>query len=145
MNLKPEIFRQYDIRGIVGEELTPESVEVLGKGIGTYYRRQNCRQLALGMDCRNSSPIFFTALSKGLRSTGCDVIGIGTVPTPLLYFTIYQKKIEGGVMITGSHNPPEFNGFKMMVGHESLYGEAIQEIYKIILSEDFHEDDEGKE
>ncbi|MBN2246893.1 MAG: phosphomannomutase/phosphoglucomutase [Candidatus Aminicenantes bacterium] len=143
MKLKPEIFRQYDIRGIENKDLTTESVTTLGKGIGTYFRRNDCRQVALGQDCRLSSPKFAEALAKGLRSTGCDIIDIGTVPTPVLYFTVYTKNIDSGVMITGSHNPPEYNGFKMMMGKETLYGEAIQDIYHIINTTDFLKDNQG--
>ena len=106
MSLKPEIFREYDIRGIVGQDLTPETVELLGRGIGTYIRRRDRKQVALGQDCRLSSPEFSAALIRGLLSTGCDVLALGTVPTPLLYFCVYTKDQEAGVMITGSHNPP---------------------------------------
>lgn len=134
MRLKAEIFRQYDIRGVVDKDLTPETVEILGKGIGTYFRRQNRARVAVGMDCRLSSPVFSESLSRGLLSTGCDVIDLGTIPTPLLYFAIYYKKIDAGVMITGSHNPPEYNGFKMMSGEDTLYGPDIQDIYRIIQS-----------
>ena len=143
MRLKPEIFRQYDIRGIENKDLTAESVTILGKGIGTYFRRNNCRQVALGQDCRLSSPKFAEALSNGLRSAGCDVVDIGIVPTPLLYFTIYQKNIDSGVMITGSHNPPEYNGFKMMMGKETLYGDSIQDIFKIIDKNELLQDKPG--
>lgn len=137
MKLKKEIFRQYDIRGIVDKDLTPETVETLGKGIGTYFRRHNRSRAAVGMDCRLSSPVFSESLSKGLLSTGCDVIDLGTIPTPLLYFAIFYKKIDAGVMITGSHNPPEYNGFKMMSGEDTLYGPDIQDIYRIIESDAF--------
>ncbi len=141
--LKPEIFRQYDIRGLVDKDLTPESVETLGKAMGTYFRLDNRKQVALGRDCRLSSPEFSEVLSKGLMSTGCDVVELGTIPTPLLYFAIYYKKMEAGVMITGSHNPPEYNGFKMMLGEDTLYGPAIQDILKIIQKEEFKEEDVG--
>jgi len=137
VKLKPEIFRQYDIRGIVDKDLTPETVELLGKGIGSYFRRQKRRVVALGRDCRLSSPAFSEAMTKGLLSTGCSIIDLGIIPTPLLYFAIYYKEIEAGVVITGSHNPPEYNGFKMMVGEETLYGEAIQDISLIIKNKDF--------
>jgi phosphomannomutase/phosphoglucomutase len=137
MSLKPEIFREYDIRGIVGQDLTPESVELLGKGIGTYIRRRDKKQVALGQDCRLSSPDFSAALTRGLLSTGCDVLALGTVPTPLLYFCVYTKNQEAGVMITGSHNPPEYNGFKMMLGHETLFGPDIQDIRQIIEEGNF--------
>ena len=128
MSLKPEIFREYDIRGIVDQDLTPESVELLGKAIGTYFRRHGKKEVALGGDCRLSSPAFSDYLTRGLLTTGCNVTSLGTVPTPVLYFSIYYKQMEAGIMITGSHNPPEYNGFKMMVGQETLYGERIQDL-----------------
>jgi phosphomannomutase/phosphoglucomutase len=143
MKIKPEIFRQYDIRGIVDKDLTQETVEILGKAIGTYFRRQNRSHVAVGMDCRLSSPVFAESLNKGLLSTGCDVTELGTIPTPLLYFAIFYKKIEAGVMITGSHNPPEYNGFKMMSGEDTLYGPDIQDIHKIVTSGKFIQDDLG--
>lgn len=143
MKLKQEIFRQYDIRGIVDKDLTLETVETLGKAIGTYFRQQGRSNVAVGMDCRLSSPGFSSALGKGVLSTGCDVIELGTIPTPLLYFAIFYKKMEAGVMITGSHNPPEYNGFKMMSGEETLYGPDIQDIYHIIESESFIQDEPG--
>jgi len=141
VKISPEIFRQYDIRGIVDKDLTVETVELLGKGIGTYFRQHERRAVALGRDCRLSSPSFSGALTKGLLSTGCEIIDLGIIPTPLLYFTIYYKKTEAGVIITGSHNPPEYNGFKMMVGEETLYGEAIQDIYNIIEKQNFIEEE----
>ncbi len=140
MKIKPEIFRQYDIRGLVDKDLTQETVELLGKGIGTYFRWNQRKEVALGRDCRLSSPLYSKALAKGLLSTGCEIVDLGIIPTPLLYFTIYYKKIEAGVIITGSHNPPEYNGFKMMLGEETLYGAAIQDIFTIIQNEDFIEE-----
>jgi phosphomannomutase/phosphoglucomutase len=142
--LKPEIFRQYDIRGLVERDLTPQSVETLGRAIGTYFRQHNRKQVAVGRDCRLSSPEFSDVLSKGLMSTGCDVVELGTIPTPLLYFAIYYKKMEAGVMITGSHNPPEYNGFKMMLGEDTLYGPDIQDILQIVQNEEFIQDDQGE-
>jgi phosphomannomutase/phosphoglucomutase len=137
MKLNPEIFRQYDIRGVVDKDLTPKIVEILGKGIGTYLRKRDKKEIVIGRDARLSSPEFRNALLAGLISTGCKVIDLGLIPTPLLYFSIYYQKKDGGVMITGSHNPPEYNGFKIMCGEETLYGEEIQEIYKIILNEKY--------
>ena len=137
MDVRPEIFRQYDIRGIVDKDLTTETVEWLGKGIGTYFRQNKRKEVVLGRDCRLSSPAFAEFLTKGLLSTGCEVVNLGIIPTPLLYFTIYYKKREAGVIITGSHNPPEYNGFKIMVGEKTLYGKAIQDIYTIIKSKNF--------
>lgn len=143
MEINPNIFREYDIRGLVDKDLTPGVVETLGKGIGTYFRRQNRREVAVGRDCRLSSPAYSEALAKGLLSTGCSVVDLGIIPTPLLYFSIYYKLFEAGVMITGSHNPPEYNGFKMMSGQETLYGETIQEIYKLLKNDQIIKDAEG--
>jgi phosphomannomutase/phosphoglucomutase len=141
VDLNKDIFRQYDIRGIVGQDLTPETVELLGKGIGTYFRQRDCREVALGRDGRLSSPQFAKSFTKGLLSTGCNVFDLGTVPTPLLYFSIYFKNYEAGVMITGSHNPPEYNGFKMMLGKDTLFGDDIQDIYTLIHSGQFVEEE----
>lgn len=143
MEINPEIFREYDIRGIVNKDLTLNIVEVLGKAIGTFFRQHQKSETALGRDCRLSSPAFAEAITKGLLSTGCRVVDLGVIPTPLLYFSIYYKKMESGIMITGSHNPPDYNGFKMMVGEETLYGETIREIYRIIKSGVFIQDQGG--
>jgi phosphomannomutase/phosphoglucomutase len=143
VEINPNIFREYDIRGIVDKDLTLDLVETLGKGMGTYFRRQNRREVAVGRDCRLSSPAYSEALAKGLLSTGCSVVDLGTIPTPLLYFAIYYKAFEAGVMITGSHNPPDYNGFKIMSGKETLYGETIQEVYRLIKDDKIIEDKEG--
>jgi phosphomannomutase/phosphoglucomutase len=135
--LRREIFREYDIRGIAGKDLTEETVELLGLGIGTMMRRQGCTRIVLGRDCRPSSDPFRDALITGLTATGLSVSDIGVVPTPLLYYSIFHLKSEGGVMITGSHNPPDYNGFKTCIGHDSVYGGQIQEIRKLIESGDF--------
>ena len=132
MDINPKIFREYDIRGIVDKDLSLEFVEYLGRGIGSFFREHGKKQAALGRDARLSSPAYAEAITRGLLSTGCSVVDIGLVPTPLLYFAVYYKKNEAAVMITGSHNPPEYNGFKMMVGEETLYGETIQQVYRIL-------------
>lgn len=132
MDINPKIFREYDIRGIVGRDLDEPLVEVLGRSMGTYFQARGKKDVAVGRDCRLSSPSFAKALSAGLLATGCDVTDIGVVPTPLLYFSVFHMKKEAGVMITGSHNPPEHNGFKMMAGHDTLHGAEIQELYEII-------------
>ncbi|MDD8014160.1 MAG: phosphomannomutase/phosphoglucomutase [Acidobacteriota bacterium] len=137
--MNPNIFREYDIRGIVGKDLTGEVVEILGKALGTYFLGLEKRDVAVGRDCRLSSPAFSEALIKGLVSTGCRITNLGVVPTPLLYFSIFYKNKEAGVMITGSHNPPEHNGFKMMAGEDTLYGETIREIHRIIQGGRFAE------
>ncbi|MGB8951951.1 MAG: phosphomannomutase/phosphoglucomutase [Candidatus Aminicenantales bacterium] len=144
MDIHPEIFREYDIRGIVGKDLDEPVVEILGKGIGTYFREHGKKEVALARDCRLSSPSYAHALTQGLLSTGCRVIDLGTIPTPLLYFMIYFKKKETGVMITGSHNPPEYNGFKVMLGEATLYGPAIQEIHAIIKDNRFIQEQTGE-
>ena len=135
--MRREIFREYDIRGIAGEDLTEDSVELLGRGIGTFMRRRDKNIISVGRDCRPSSDSFRDALIAGLTATGLAVIDIGIVPTPLLYFSIFQLETDGGVMITGSHNPPEYNGFKTCIGHDSVYGSQIQEIREFIESRDF--------
>ena len=136
-SINPQIFREYDIRGIVGTDLTPESVTSIGKAIGTYIRRGNGKNMVLGRDVRSSSVEFCNILSKALNSTGCNVIDIGMVPTPVLYFALHHFNADGGVMITGSHNPPEFNGFKISQGFHSLYGEKVQELKGLIEVNDF--------
>ena len=132
LDINPKIFREYDIRGIVGQDLDETVVETLGRAMGTFFLGRGQRDVAVGRDCRLSSPGFGRALIRGLLSTGCDVADIGVVPTPLLYFSVFFKKKEAGVMITGSHNPPEHNGFKMMSGEDTLYGKTIQALYEIV-------------
>ena len=136
-SINPQIFREYDIRGIVGTDLTPASVTSIGKAIGTYISRGNGKKMILGRDVRSSSVEFCNILSKALNSTGCNVIDIGMVPTPVLYFALHHFNADGGVMITGSHNPPEFNGFKISQGFHSLYGDKVQELKRLIEVNDF--------
>jgi phosphomannomutase/phosphoglucomutase len=145
LTINPSIFREYDIRGIVDQDLTPDVVRTLGLAMGVYFRRRDKRRVALGRDCRLSSPAYAEALSQGLRAAGCSVVSIGTVPTPLLYFMIFHRGLEAGVMITGSHNPPEYNGFKMMCGQDTLYGEAIQDVRRLIEAGDLPTDGPGEE
>jgi phosphomannomutase/phosphoglucomutase len=132
VDINARIFREYDIRGIVGQDLDEGAVEILGRAMGTFFLGQGQRTVAVGRDCRLSSPGFARALAAGLVSTGCDVALLGVVPTPLLYFSVFHKGLPAGVMITGSHNPPEHNGFKMMSGRETLYGKTIQALYGIV-------------
>jgi phosphomannomutase / phosphoglucomutase len=135
--VRREIFREYDIRGIAGNDLTGETVELLGLGIGTLMRRKGLKQITVGRDCRPSSDGFSEALIAGLTATGISVIDVGVGPTPLLYYSIVHLKSDGGVMITGSHNPAEYNGFKTCIGVDSVYGNQIQNIYRLIESGDF--------
>src|SRR5690349_24127810 len=112
--LKRTIFREYDIRGIADSELLSSDVEQLGRGLGTYLLRKSGRRVNVGRDVRLSSKRLRDALVKGLLATGCDVIDIGEVPTPVLYYSAQHLNANGAIMITGSHNPPEYNGFKSM-------------------------------
>ena len=135
--INPQIFREYDIRGLVDKDLTQDSTERIGKGIGTYIRRNGGKTLTVGYDMRVSSIPFRDSLIRGINSTGCDVINIGMVPTPVAYFSLHHLKPDGGVMITGSHNPAEFNGFKVSHGLHSLYGERIQQLRELIDRNDY--------
>jgi phosphomannomutase/phosphoglucomutase len=134
--LKPTIFREYDIRGIADEELTDSGVELLGKAFGTYLQRHSGRKITLGRDTRLSSPRLREALMCGLIASGCDVTDLGVVPTPVLYYSVFRLKADGAVMITGSHNPAEFNGFKSVCGASTLHGEAIQELHHMMETGD---------
>src|SRR5579863_1529314 len=134
--LKPTIFREYDIRGVADTELLSSDVVDLGRGLGTLLQRKSGKSINLGRDCRLSSPRLRDALLEGLTASGCEVTDIGVVPTPLLYFSAVHLNADGGVMITGSHNPPEFNGFKTVCGASTIHGEAIQEIRRMIETGD---------
>ncbi|REJ75425.1 MAG: phosphomannomutase/phosphoglucomutase [Acidobacteria bacterium] len=131
MSLNPHIFREYDIRGIVGEDLTERSVADLALAIGHFFRSSDARTIAIGYDARESSPVFESVLADGLRESGIDVLSVGQVPTPVLYFAVNTLDVDGGIMITGSHNPPEYNGFKICLGKEALFGDQIREIGQI--------------
>lgn len=132
--MNTNIFREYDIRGIVGDHLTDETVAVLGRAIGTFYVQNGAKRIAIGYDARKSSPGFRDLLARGFNQCGIDVVLIGMVPTPVLYHTVFTKDVDGGVMITGSHNPPDHNGFKICLGKSTLFGSQIQEIRDIALS-----------
>jgi phosphomannomutase/phosphoglucomutase len=139
MKINDNIFRKYDIRGIAGKDLTNEFAYHLGKAFGTYVKKKKRTNIAVGRDIRKSSPRLFANITKGITDTGCDVTDIGIVPSPILYFTVFHYNLDGGLMITGSHNPIEYNGFKMMEGKKTVYGEEIQEIKEIIIKEDYEE------
>ena len=126
------IFREYDIRGVVGQDLTLDLTEEIGKAFGSYLIQQGGSSISLGRDVRLSSPPLRERLVRGLLSTGVNITDIGICPTPLLYFSLFRFPVQGGVMITGSHNPSEFNGFKLCVGKGTIYGEEIQKIRKLI-------------
>jgi phosphomannomutase/phosphoglucomutase len=135
--LKATIFREYDIRGIADEELLDPWIVELGRALGTFLQRHAGKNINLGRDCRLSSPRLRDALMAGLKASGCDVTDIGIVPTPLLYYSVFHLQAAGGVMITGSHNPREYNGFKVMCGGSTIHGEEIQQVRQIIEREDY--------
>ena len=137
MNITPDIFRAYDIRGIVETALTPENVYLIGKAFGSKCQQQGVKEVVLGRDGRLSGPALLDALTKGLTETGCYVINIGMIPTPVAYYATYELNTGTCIMITGSHNPPEYNGLKMMLAGETLYGETITDLRDIILKEQF--------
>jgi phosphomannomutase/phosphoglucomutase len=130
--MNPEIFREYDIRGLAQTDLSDENVALFARGVGTYYRQSGQTKLFVGRDMRISSPRIAEILIKGLNETGCSVIDIGMVPTPVLYFSLFHYGIGNGIMITASHNPKEFNGFKVAYDRGTIYGSDIQNLRKII-------------
>lgn len=132
--MNANIFREYDIRGRFPEDLNAETAETLGRALGTYYDAYGARCIALGRDCRISSPELRDALAAGLMAAGREVVDVGLVPTPLLYFSLFHLKLDGGVQITGSHNPPDYNGFKICLGTDTIYGSEIQRIGEIAAS-----------
>jgi phosphomannomutase/phosphoglucomutase len=137
--MNAHIFREYDIRGLVDKDLTVEVVELLGKGLGTVVRRKGGRSIVVGRDCRESSTRFRDALCRGLTSTGLNVLDVGVVPTPLTYFAANTLPVDGLAMITGSHNPPEYNGFKIGAGKTTFHGPEIQALRKLIEARDFEQ------
>ncbi|MDD5540659.1 MAG: phosphomannomutase, partial [Candidatus Marinimicrobia bacterium] len=130
--MNPYIFREYDIRGVVEDDFPDEVVELLGKGLGTYFHEKKARILALSGDIRLSTPHLKSILSKGLLSTGIDIIDLGIVPTPVNYYSMFTLPIDGAIQITGSHNPANMNGFKISLNQKAVFGDQIQSIKKII-------------
>jgi phosphomannomutase / phosphoglucomutase len=138
MSISQTIFRQYDVRGIVGTDLTAEVAYALGRGYAAYLGTQNIRgAVAVGRDNRPSGDLLRDELVRGLTDSGVDVVDVGVVPTPLLYWSLHHEPVVGGIQITGSHNPPEYNGFKMCVGTGSMHGAAIQTLYQLIVAGEF--------
>ena len=144
MNINPYMFREYDIRGKVVEDFPPEVVVLIGRSFGTLVKRSGGREVAISGDIRLTTPDLINYFKEGVLSTGVDVINIGIVPTPVNYYSLYKLEVAGAVQITGSHNPPEFNGFKLSRDKKAVFGEAIQEIRVIIEKEDY-ETGEGSE
>lgn len=137
MKVAGNIFREYDVRGLVNSELPDEIVLAFGKAFGTYASRRGCKTIVVGRDVRLSADRFNAFLTEGLLSTGCDVVDVGVLPTPLLYFSLFQLPVDAGVMITASHNPSEYNGFKLCIGRKTIYGQEIQKIRTTLEAEDF--------
>ena len=126
------MFREYDIRGIAGTDLDETNVETLGRAFGTFYRNLGLRRIVVGRDCRLTSEAYAAALQRGLQSTGCDLVDVGMVPTPLMYFAVETLEAEGGITVTASHNPPEFNGFKSRTRERAIFGADIQAIWQLV-------------
>ena len=141
--MNPHVFRQYDIRGHAERDFDDAFVNALGRSLGTFYAKRNLRRIGLGRDCRLSSPRLRDQLCEGLTRSGIDVVDIGVGPTPLLYFAVHHLGLDGGIEITGSHNPPDENGFKMMVGKGSLYGDDIVELRATMEAGTFVDATEG--
>ncbi|MGE0442498.1 MAG: phosphomannomutase/phosphoglucomutase [Gemmatimonadales bacterium] len=137
MNVPKNIFRQYDVRGIVGKELTPELARGLGRAYASagWARFGRAPVLAVGRDNRPSGEALAAGVRQGIVDTGATAIDVGMLPTPALYFAVHHLGTDGGLQVTGSHNPPEFNGFKMVLGGESVHGNAILDLYDVIIAE----------
>jgi phosphomannomutase / phosphoglucomutase len=137
------IFRAYDIRGVVGTTLDEGVARLIGQAVGTVMQEKGLREIVVGRDGRLSGPALSAALIEGLRRSGCDVIDIGMAPTPLVYFATYQLNTGSGIAVTGSHNPPDYNGFKIMIGGETLSGDAITDLYARIAENRLRSEGKG--
>ena len=135
--MNPLIFREYDVRGLADRDLTDELATNLGRSFGTFLTRRDQKRIVVGRDCRLSSPRLHAALVRGLLETGLTLVDIGVGPTPMMYFSVFHLDAEGGVQITGSHNPPEDNGFKLMSGKQTLAGDQVRELRSLIEKRDF--------
>ncbi len=133
MAISEDIFRAYDIRGVVETALTPDAVTRIGQAFATEARARGQDTVVIGRDGRLSSPDIAQALSDGLRAGGCDVVDIGMVPTPVLYYATHKLKTGTGIMVTGSHNPPQYNGLKMMIAGNTFFGDDIKSLYHRII------------
>lgn len=137
MKLNRKIFREYDIRAVYQEDLKNDLPYYLGRSFGTVVKRAGKKTVCIGGDNRFTTPEIKDKLLKGILETGCDVTDTGIVPTPVLYFAVHNYGFDAGVMVTASHNPPEFNGFKMVIGNKSLYGKEIQQVADLMEKKDF--------
>jgi phosphomannomutase len=137
--LADEILRDYDIRGIFGENLFADCAYDIGKAFGTILSRQNLRTTCVGRDCRNSSNVLYQNLIKGLTNTGAEVVSLGLCHTPLMYYCVHRLNLDAGIMVTGSHNPPQYNGFKFTLGEDPFCGNSIKNLGEMIKNKDFVE------
>ena len=135
--VNPFIFREYDIRGIVGTDLTDESVDLIGKGFSAYLKDRGAKKITIGGDVRLSSGRFIEVLCNAVAGSGIDVVDLGFIPTPLSYFSLHHLNVGGSIMVTGSHNPAEFNGFKLGLGKTTIYGQEIKKVHDYILQNKF--------
>jgi phosphomannomutase len=135
----PTTLREYDIRGIVGQTLGTKDAYAIGRGFATMVRKAGGTRVAVGFDGRESSPMLETALINGLNESGVDVVRVGLGPTPMLYYAEAVLEVDAGIMITGSHNPADYNGFKMVIHHAPFYGEQIHEIGRLAAAGDWAE------
>jgi len=142
--MNPAIFREYDIRGIADTDFDRDFAFTLGQAYGTYALGQGKKRVAVGRDCRLTSDKYAAALRQGLCATGLDVLDIGVCPTPLMYFSLHHYDLDGGLQVTGSHNPPEHNGFKICLGKITIHGQEIQELRRLI-ERDVFASGQGKE
>ena len=133
MSLTPEIFRAYDIRGVVADALTPDAVRQIGQAFGSECVERGIKTAVVARDGRVSGPELIKTLAEGIQSAGVDVVDIGMVPTPVLYYATYKLETGTGVMVTGSHNPPQYNGLKMVLDGSALFGDGIQALYQRIV------------
>ena len=135
MTISAGIFRQYDVRGVVGNDLTAEAAYAIGSAYAAYLEEKGVRgSVAVGRDNRPSGVMLREALVRGLTEHGVSIVDIGVVPTPLLYWALHHQEVVGGIQITGSHNPPEYNGFKLCLGTQSIHGSGIQRLHTIIVA-----------
>jgi phosphomannomutase len=136
-DFNPTILREYDIRGVVGDTLTHADAYAIGRSFATLVLRDGGTRICIGYDGRVSSPDMAAALADGMQDAGATVLRIGRGPTPMLYYSVYHLKADGGIMVTGSHNPPDYNGFKMMLGHRAFFGSDIQGIGSMAAAGDW--------
>ena len=143
VSVPAHLFKQYDIRGVVPDQLSSEVATLIGQAFGTECRARSMREVLVAGDARLSTPELKASLTLGLTSVGCDVIDLGQVPTPVLYFATHHSAAGCGLMVTASHNPPEYNGIKMVLGHEAIYGESVQNLYRRVCQGELDERSPG--